>query len=52
MDIEVPRGFPSIWSTGLMLLSVANVLILALAWAIIRDPQAIARTVFELLDMK
>ena len=37
---------------GVMLLSVGNVLMIWLAWAIIRDPQAIARTVFELLDMK
>ena len=45
--IEVPRNL-----AGLMLLSVGNVSILGLAWAIIRDPQAIARTVFELLDVK
>ncbi len=45
--VEVPRNL-----AGLMLLSIGNVLILGLAWAIIRDPQAIARTVFELLDMK
>jgi hypothetical protein len=37
---------------GLILLSLGNVLVIWLAWAIIRDPQAIARTVFELLDMK
>ena len=35
-----------------MLLSLGNVMILWLAWAIIHDPQGIARTVFELLDMK
>ena len=46
-NVEVPWNL-----AGLMLLSVGNVLILGLAWAIIRDPQAIARTVFELLDMK
>jgi hypothetical protein len=47
------RGTEVPWNlAGLMLLSVGNVLILGLAWAIIRDPQAIARTVFELLDMK
>jgi hypothetical protein len=41
------------WSLGgLVLLSLGNVLVLWLGWAIIRDPQAIARTVFELLDMK
>ncbi len=47
------RGVEVPWNpSGLMLLSVGNVLVLGLAWAIIRDPQAIARTVFELLDMK
>jgi hypothetical protein len=45
--IEVPRNF-----AGLILLSAGNVLVLWLAWAIIRDPQAIARTVFELLGTK
>ncbi len=47
------RGVEVPWNpSGLMLLSVGNVLVLGLAWAIIRDPQAIARTVFVLLDMK
>ncbi len=46
-SIEVPWNL-----AGVMLLSIGNVMILGLAWAIIRDPQAIARTVFELLDMK
>ena len=46
-SIEVPWNL-----AGVMLLSVGNVLIIWLAWAIIHDPQAIARTVFELLDMK
>ena len=47
------RGIEVPWNpSGLMLLSVGNVLVLGLAWAIIHDPQAIARTVFELLDMK
>jgi hypothetical protein len=45
--LEVPRNF-----AGLILLSAGNVLVLCLAWAIIRDPQAIARTVFELLGTK
>ena len=39
-------------SRGLTLLGVGNVLVLGLAWAIVHDPQAIARTVFEMLDMK
>ena len=34
------------------MLCAGNVLVLGLALAIIHDPQAIARTVFELLDMK
>jgi hypothetical protein len=47
------RGVESPWSlAGVMLLSFGNVLVFWLAWAIIRDPQGIARTVFELLDMK
>jgi hypothetical protein len=47
------RGIEVPWNpSGLMLLSVGNVLVIGLALAIIRDPQAIARTVFELLDMK
>ncbi len=47
------RSVEAPWNlAGVMLLSVGNVLVLALAWAIIHDPQAIARTVFELLDMK
>ncbi len=47
------RGIESPWNlAGLMLLGVGNVLVIWLAWAIIHDPQAIARTVFELLDMK
>ncbi len=47
------RGVEAPWTrNGLMLLSIGNVLVVWLAWAIIRDPQAIAQTVFELLDMK
>jgi hypothetical protein len=46
-SIEVPWNL-----AGVMLLSFGNVLVIWLAWGIIRDPQAIARTVFELLDMK
>lgn len=46
-SVEVP------WNpAGMMLFSVGSVLVMALAWAIIHHPQAIARTVFELLDMK
>ena len=45
--VETPWNF-----VGLMLLSLGNVMVLGLAWAIIRDPQAIARTVFELLGTK
>ncbi len=45
------RGIEVPWNiSGLMLLSVGNALVIGLAWAIIHDPQAIARTVFELLD--
>ena len=47
------RHVESTWSVaGLMLLSVGNVMVLPLAWAIVHNPQAIARTVFELLDWK
>jgi hypothetical protein len=47
------RGIEVPWNlAGLMLLSIGSVLVIGLAWAIIHDPQAIARTVFELLDMK
>jgi hypothetical protein len=47
------RSVEAPWSlAGVMLLSFGNVLVIWLAWAIIHDPQAIARTVFELLDMK
>ena len=56
LDVELAtalRGIESPWNlAGLMLLGVGNVLVIWLAWAIIHDPQAIARTVFELLDMK
>jgi len=56
LEIELAaalRGIEMPWNlAGLMLLSIGNVLVIWLAWAIIRDPQAIARTVFELLDMK
>ena len=45
--VEVPWNF-----NGLVMLSAANVMVIGLAWAIIRDPQAIARTVFDLLAMK
>ena len=46
------RGVEVPWNlSGLMLLSVGNALVVGLAWAIIHDPQAIARTVFELLDI-
>jgi hypothetical protein len=46
-SVEVPRN-----PAGLVLLSIGNVMVAGLAWAILRDPQAIARTVFELLGMK
>ena len=47
------RGIEAPWHlAGVMLLSVGNALIFWLGWAIIHDPQGIARTVFELLDMK
>jgi hypothetical protein len=46
-SIEMPWNL-----AGVMLLSVGSALMIWLAWAIIHDPQAIARTVFELLDMK
>jgi hypothetical protein len=47
------RGVEVSWNlAGVMLLSFGNALVLWLALAIVRDPQAIARTVFELLDMK
>jgi len=47
------RGVEVPWNlSGLMLLSLGNALVIGLAWAIIHDPQAIARTVFELLDMR
>ncbi len=41
---EVPRN-----RAGLLLLGIGSLLVIGLAWAIIHDPQAIARTVFELL---
>ena len=47
------RGIEVPWNlAGVMLLSVGSALMIWLAWAIIHDPQAIARTVFEMLDMK
>jgi len=47
------RGIEVPWNlAGVMLLTIGNFMVIGLAWAIIRDPQAIARTVFELLDMK
>jgi hypothetical protein len=47
------RGTESPWNAiGVILLSVGNVMVLGLAWAIVRDPQGIARTVFELLGTK
>jgi hypothetical protein len=47
------RSMEARWKlAGLMLLGAGNALIAVLAWAIIHDPQGIARTVFELLDMK
>ena len=47
------RSIEAPWHlAGVMLLSLGNALIFWLAWAIIHDPQGIARTVFELLDMK
>ena len=56
LGVELAAALRSVetpWNLcGLMLLSAGNVLLLGLAWAIVRDPQAIARTVFELLDMK
>jgi uncharacterized membrane protein len=44
---ESPRNL-----AGMMLLGVGVALVIGLALAIIHDPQAIARTVFELLDLK
>ena len=56
LDVELSaalRGAESPWNaSGLVLLCIGNALLLWLAAAIIRDPQGIARTVFELLDMK
>jgi hypothetical protein len=47
------RGVETPWNVaGLAFLCAGNVLVIGLAWAIVHDPQAIARTVFELLDMK
>jgi hypothetical protein len=47
------RGVDAPWSMGALLLFCAgNVLVIWLALMIVRDPQAIARTVFELLDWK
>ena len=41
------RGVESPWNlAGVALLVIGNFMIIGLAWAIIRDPQAIARTVF------
>jgi len=45
-NVETPRSLG-----GLVLLGIGNLLALWLAWAIVRNPQEIARTVFELLDM-
>jgi hypothetical protein len=45
------RGVDSPWSFGgLLLLSAGNVLVIWLALVIVRDPQAIMRTVHELLN--
>ena len=46
-NVEVPRN-----PRGVTLLSVGIVLIVGLAGAIVGNPQAIARTVFEILEMK
>ena len=46
-SVEAPRGLG-----GLLLLSAGNVLVLWLAWEIMQDPQAIARTVLDLLSTK
>jgi hypothetical protein len=44
------RGVETPWNVaGLLMLSIGNVLVIGLGLAIIHDPQAIARTVFELL---
>jgi hypothetical protein len=45
--VDTPRSL-----IGLVMLCAGNLLVLMLAWSILRDPQAVARTVFELLDMK
>jgi len=45
--IEMPWNF-----AGVLLFSLGNLLVIWLAWTIIHDPQGIARTVFELLDLK
>ena len=56
LGVELAAALRSVearWNlAGVLLLSIGNALVLWLAWAIIHDPQAIARTVFELLDMK
>ena len=47
------RGVDVPWNLrGLALLCLGAALMAALGWAIIHDPQGIARTVFELLDWK
>jgi hypothetical protein len=47
------RGVDSPWSiSGLILLSAGNVLVIWLALMIVRDPQGIARAVYELLEIK
>ena len=44
------RGVQTPWNVaGLFMLATGNALTIGLALAIVRDPQAIARTVFELL---
>ena len=45
--VETPRNV-----SGLVLLSAGNMLVIWLAWAIVQDPQAIARKVFEFFDKK
>jgi hypothetical protein len=51
--IAALRGVTSPWSTsGLVLLCAGNVLIIWLVLLIVRDPQGIARAVYELLGIK
>jgi hypothetical protein len=47
------RSVETPWNiAGLLLLCTGNILVIWLAWAIVHNPQAIAQTVLELLDMK